>query len=139
MAISHQGIPTLESVILPYTLIWNPLAQFQNFFANGVQCPRADCVSKVHFYQWNAGQNDGHYPRLLHEISRVVILLPAVYKCDNGHELLSTDPYILRQFPEGEYIPFILFHRSGITREFARSTIGLALYSNQAFHVMAKI
>lgn len=94
-------------------------------FANGVQCP--DCVSKLQVSRWNVGRSEGHCPRLLHNINYVIILLPAVYECDNKHEVVSTDPYILRQFPEEEYIPFILFHRSGITREFARCTIGLAL------------
>ena len=51
----------------------------------------------------------------------MVLLLPAVYGCENGHAVLYTDPYILKQFPEEEFIPFILFHRSGIMREFASS------------------
>ena len=127
MTASCQGASTLESIILPYTLIWNPLEQFHTFFENGLRCPRDDCISKVHLYRWNAGQNGGHCPRLLHEIRCVILLVPAVYKCDNGHELLSTDPYILGKFPEGEYIPFILFHRSGITREFGRTIISLTL------------
>ncbi len=113
--------------ILPYTLIWNPLTQFQPFFRDGVQCPKVSCGSKLHLGRWNVGHSDGHCPRFLHELNHIVILLPALYRCDNDHELLSTDPYILRQLPEEEYIPFSLFHRSGVTREFARTIIGLCI------------
>ena len=57
----------------------------------------------------------------------MVLLVPALYACDNGHQTLATDPYILQQFPEAEHIPFILFHRSGVTREFARVILGLSI------------
>ena len=54
-----------------------------------------------------------------------MLLVPAVYICTNGHELTSTDAHVLKQFPEQEHIPFILLHRSGITRELARAIISL--------------
>ena len=57
--------------------------------------------------RWNIGHCDGHCPTLLHDLNHMVLLLPAVYECDNGHKPLSTDPYILGQFPEKEYIYFI--------------------------------
>ena len=47
--------------------------------------------------------------------------------CGNGHETISTDPYILTLIPEQEYIPFILFHRCGVTRQFARAIIALGV------------
>jgi hypothetical protein len=55
------------------------------------------------------------------------VLVPAIYLCGNGHEVLATDPRILVLFPEEEYIPFILFHRSGVTRSFARMIITLTI------------
>ena len=121
------AVPNLESIVLPYVLIWNPLEQFHLFFTNGMQCPKADCVAKVHLCRWNIGHSEGHCPRLIHDINYLLILVPEVYECDNKHEIVSTDPFILQQFPEEEYIPFILFHRIGITRDFTQTTIGLAL------------
>ena len=76
---------------------------------------------------WNTGRIDGHSPRLLHDVNNVVMLVPAIYVCGNGHEVLATDPRILLLFPEEEYIPFILFHRSGVMRTFARMVITLII------------
>ena len=96
----------IETYIFPYTLIWDPLAQFRIFFKTGLQCSKSACKSKVHLVRWNVGRSDGHSPRLLHDMNHVVLLLPAVYGCDNGHEFLSTDPYILKQFPEEDHLSF---------------------------------
>lgn len=41
--------------------------------------------------------------------------------------IFHTDQYILKQFPEQEYIPFILLHCSGVTRVFARAIISLCI------------
>ena len=117
----------VETYSLPYTLIWDPLTQFHLFFKTGLECAKNDCKSRVHLLRWNVGHSDGRSPRLLHELNYIVLLLPAVYECDDGHEIVSTDPYILNQFPEEEFIPFILFHRSGITRNFARTLIALCI------------
>ena len=57
----------------------------------------------------------------------MVLLVSAVNACDNGHEILATDPYILQMFPEEEHIPFILFHCCGITRELARVILSLTI------------
>ena len=127
MMTSSQSASDAEMYILPHTLIWNPLVQFQPFFKGDVKCPNVDCGNKIYFVRWNIGHSDGHSPRLLHDLHHMVLLLPAVYGCQNGHEVLSTDPYILMQFTEEEYIPFILFHRSGVTREFVRTIIALCI------------
>ena len=55
------------------------------------------------------------------------MLVPAIYVCGNAHEVLETDPRILLLFPVEEYIPFILFHRSGVMRTFARMVITLTI------------
>ena len=94
-----------------------------------MECPDLNCRSTLHLVRWNFGRSasGGHCPRLLHDISNVVVLLPAVYGCDNGHEILATNPCVLEQFREEEYIPFILFHRSGVTRQLARALIALCV------------
>ena len=114
----------MPSLALPYTLIWCPLTQFPIFFQGSTQCPKVNCTKAIHLHQWNTGHSDGHHPRLLHDLNYMVLLVPALYACDNGHQTLATDPYILQQFPEAEHIPF---NRSGVTREFARVILGLSI------------
>ena len=118
---------SIEAYLLPHVLIWNPLLQFPTFFSQGVQCPKAGCKRYIQFSQWNTGRSISHGPRLPHETNYIVLLVPAVYLCPDGRELISTDPHILKQFPEQEHIPFILFHRSGVTRVFARAIISLSI------------
>lgn len=122
-----QMVSNVEEYLLPYTLIWNPLVQFQTFFGSSVQCLRVGCNNHIRLVRWNVGCSDGHCPRVLHDLNHMVLLVPAVYGCDNGHEVMSTDPCILKQFSEEEFIPFILFHRSGVMREFARTIIALCI------------
>ena len=89
-------------------------------------CPIDDCTSHTNLYRWNTGRSDGYVPRLIHDVPNIVVLVPAIYVCGNGHEVLATDPRILSLFPE-EYIPFILFYRSGVMRSFARMVITLTI------------
>ena len=70
-----------------------------------VQCPKMNCKSNIKLLRWNSGHSDGHCPRLLHDVTHMVVLVPAIYVCDNGHEILSTNPYILKKITEGENIP----------------------------------
>ena len=100
MGLPSQAASNIEAYLLPYILIWNPLVQFQTFFGSSVQCSRMDCKNKIHLVRWNVGCSDGHCPRLLHDLNHMILLVPAVYGCDSGHEVLSTDPYILKQFSE---------------------------------------
>ena len=118
----------IEAYLLPHVIIWNPLIQFQSFFKGNVpRCPKYGCKECISFSRWNLGQSCGRGPRLLHELHHIILLLPAVYVCGNGHETISTDLYILTLIPEQEYIPFILFHRCGVTRQFARAIIALGV------------
>ena len=84
------------------------------------------CGQQLSIFRWNTGSSAGHCPRIIHDIQHVTLLVAAVYKCENGHETLSTDPHILDLFLEQEHVPFILFHRSGVTRAFCRMVIELA-------------
>lgn len=118
---------SVEACLLPHILIWNPLQQFKVFFSHGLQCPQIECRRYVQFHRWNMGQSISHGPRLLHDMNNMVLLVPAVYICTNGHEVISTDPHVLHYFIQQEFIPFILFHRSGITRELARAVISLSI------------
>ena len=120
---------SVYQVCLPTVLLWHPLQLLQQLLLSNAweACPIDNCGSKMTLSRWNTGRIDGHLPRLIHDINNVVVLVPAIYKCGNGHEVLATDPRIFLLFPEEEYIPFILFHRSGVMRAFARMVITLTI------------
>ena len=63
-------------------------------------------------------------PRVVHDVHSVVILVSCQYKCSNGHSILTTDSRILALISD-EHILFILLHRVGFTKLFARKVIGL--------------
>ena len=52
--------------------------------------------------QWNVDR-----PRLLHASAHTVFLVGAVYVCEYGHQILSTDPRILMLIPD-HLIPVLL-------------------------------
>ena len=121
----------MHQVCLPTVLLWHPLQLLRQLFVPSNEnvwktCPVDDCASHTTLCRWNTGRVDGHSPRLLHDSNNIVVLVPAIYACGNGHEVLATYPRIFLLFPE-EYIPFILFHRSGVMRTFARMLISLTI------------
>ncbi len=65
--------------------------------------------------------------RIIHDMEFTILLVSSTYECSLGHHLLATDPGLLVQLPEQEYVPFILFHRSGVTRRYARFVINLTV------------
>lgn len=46
-----------------------------------------------------------------------VLLVSRVYLCTAGHQTIAHDPAILSQVGHTFLIPFVLFHRSGVTRD----------------------
>lgn len=119
----------LANLIFPHVLLWNPLVQFQCIITERLPCPRDHCKGTliVQAARWNIGSNAGNCPRIIHDTEHMVLLVPAVYACSCGHEVLATDPRLLLCLPEQEYVPFILFHRSGVMRNFARLIITLTV------------
>ena len=67
--------------------------------------------------QWNVDR-----PRLLHASAHTVFLVGAVYVCEYGHQILSTDPRILMLIPD-HLIPFVLLHRTGFLKDFLQTVI----------------
>ena len=118
---------SVAAVLLPHVVLWDPIAQFPMFFQHEVVCPTAGCTQTLSLCRWNSGSSAGHCPRFLHDMEHITLLVPAVYQCKQGHQTVSTDPRILMYFKEQEHIPFILLHRSGMTRDFARTVIHLAI------------
>ena len=57
----------------------------------------------------HTGSSASTQPRLIHELDNVVLLISAIYTCENGHRLLTHDHSALKQFPSKCLIPFV-FH-----------------------------
>ena len=66
---------------------------------------------------WNVDR-----PRLLHASAHTVFLVGAVYVCEYGHQILSTDPRILMLIPD-HLIPFVLLHRTAFLKDFLQTVI----------------
>ena len=93
------------------------------FPPGSIKCP--SCGSSTHQSYWNDGSSASKQPRLIHDMDNVVLLVSAVYRCENGHKLLAHDDSILKCFPLKSMIPFILLSRTGFTRQFVNACTSL--------------
>lgn len=105
-----------EDFLLPSVILWNPLLSYTHIFPPGsIKC--FDCGKMMHGGYWNDGSSAARQPRTLQGIGNVVLLVSAVYVCDNRHRLLAHDKIVLDKFPTSSMIPFLLLHRTGFTRD----------------------
>ncbi len=102
-------------------MLWNPLLQF-----GPVTCLYDECSSVLHTTSWKCGQTGSLQPRLIHELDYVVLLVSAVWSCDNNHYISSTDPRIIDLVHKKYgFQPFILLHKTGFTTSFVLTVIEL--------------
>lgn len=120
--LGESAIIALEDLILPYVILWDPLHQYSTHFQDGLQCN--NCSGVLMKECWKQGQSAGNEPRLIHGVEHTIIVVSAVYHCQNGHTTSATSPSIL-QMVDINYLPFILFHRTGFTKMLVRSIIQL--------------
>ena len=66
---------------------------------------------------WNDGSSASMQPRLVHDMDNVVLLVSAVYICENRHKLLAHDESVLKCFPSCCMIPFVLLSQTGFTSQ----------------------
>ena len=105
----HVGDP--EAYRIPPVILWNPLVQTQCDLA----CPY--CHSSLRTWRWNDGTSPYWMPRSIFSVQERVLLVSCVYLCGN-HQVITHDPNLLKSVREaGIRIPFILFHKSGMTEE----------------------
>ena len=57
--------------------------------------------------------------------TNIVILVSAVYVCENQHTILAHDEAILSCYPTQAAIPFVLLHRTGFTTDFVQMCTSL--------------
>lgn len=104
---------------LPEVIIWDPLCQFPALFMNKIPptCTEKDCRLLMKHVVWQDGSSRRYYPRCIYGSRGCVVLVCQIYRCARGHFMTSCDPRILQHFTRKEVIPFILLHKSGVTRE----------------------
>ena len=101
-------------------MLWDPVLQF----GNEIRCPERACGVSLNTKNWKWGQSTGSQPRLLHDLDYTVLLVSVVWSCENNHEVLSTDPRILKIVSDKYgFMPFILLHKIGFTRAFIYTMI----------------
>ena len=101
-----------EAYRIPPVILWNPLVQTQCDLA----CPY--CQSSLRTWRWNDGTSPHSMPRSIFSVHERVLLVSCVYLCGNHHQVIAHDPELLKSVREaGIRIRFILFHKSGMTKE----------------------
>lgn len=68
------------------------------------------CGSKTQLSHWNDGSSVSTQPRILHDTHNIVLLVSAVYVCENSHKLLAHDEVILKHFPTYRMVPWTCAH-----------------------------
>lgn len=109
--------------MLPYVLLWDPLRQL-NVFTQRQTCLDENCRSILQFHSWRIGTSEGNKPRIIHASENTVLLVSAVYSCENGHIILGSDARIIKIIPS-QFVPFILLHKIGFTKQFMSTVIHL--------------
>ena len=57
-------------------------------------------------------------PRTIHNVNDVVLLVSAIYACEDGHRILAHDARVLKMITSPSLVPFVLLHQTGFTKEF---------------------
>ena len=89
-------------------------------FFNPNLCPICNEDGKVISLKpigWKDGRLRRQMPRQIYGMSGRVLLISRVYRCSFGHELSDHDPAILAMINSQGRIPFLLSHKTGVTRE----------------------
>ena len=84
------------------------------------------CGLPVSKSAWTDGATADTQPRSLYGIDGTVLLVSVIYTCDAHHRTLAHDATILGSFPSQNIIPFVLFHRTGFTRQLVTLCMSLA-------------
>lgn len=102
-----------EAYMTPPVILWNPLVQRDCDLA----CPY--CQSSLCVWRWNDGTTSHTMPCTTFSIQQQVLLVSCAYLCSGTHhQVLAHDRELLKTIREtGIRIPFILFYKSGMTKE----------------------
>lgn len=112
-----DGQERIENLFLPGIIIWDPL--FQHFHGN-LLCSKCGQILKPR--SWKDGRDWKHNSSttVRADIECPFLLVSRVYACKNDHRTVGHDPVILKELKSEALIPFLLLHKSGITRPLYR-------------------
>jgi len=127
----------IESFCIPSIILWNPHLIHNKILLPGTL--KCHCGQALNMNHWNDGTTEGKKPRILHAMKNVVYLVSAVYTCNNHHEVLAHDERLLKQLPTRLIVPFLLFHRTGITRCLADMIIALTIKGLNFYNIESLI
>ena len=109
---------TPEEHIVDDVIIWDPLTASSNL---ALWCPFcAECSGlnrPLKATRWKDGKTTCDQPRRLYGLTNSALLVSRVYVCDQRHQIIAHDPAVLSQVQGVFFIPFLVFHKVGITRE----------------------
>ena len=101
---------------VPDILIWDPVTQHK-ITLTCPHCLHSSNGNSLYATRWKDGKASYDEPRKLFCIQREVLLVSRVYRCKSGHQILAHDPWILKTISSSTHVPFVLFHKSGVTRD----------------------
>ena len=115
--INHYSFNSI--FFLPEVIVWDPISQFPALLVNSQLrlCIEPKCNQEMKFVAWQDGSSQRYNPRCVNGVRGCVVLVCKINGCKYGHSITSCDPHLLKYFQPREKIPFILLHKSGITRE----------------------
>ena len=101
----------------PDLIIWDPLV---TGLLESLWCP--NCIDNgqnevLKPTRWKDGKTACDQPRRLYGLSNDALLVSRVYVCCKGHQIIAHDPFVIGQLRNSAMVPFILFHKAGITKE----------------------
>ena len=110
------------SCFLPDIIVWDPFHQFQHEIGSLQECHcfEQSCTLPLTCMRWLDASKPRYMPRSVYGLNGVVLIVAQILHCRNGHQVTTCDARILNKFSDRAYLPFILFHRSGLTRELSQ-------------------
>ena len=99
-------------------MIWDPLTTSSNL---ALWCPFcAECSGlnrPLKAPRWKDGKTTCDQPQQLYGLTNTALLVSRVYVCDQRYQIVAHDSAVLSQVQVVFFIPFLLFHKVGITTE----------------------
>ena len=92
-------------------------SDLHHIFENqSLECPHETCTKKSVLKGWNDGHAAHRMPHTIHDVNDV-LLVSAIYACEDGHRILAHDARVLKMITSPSLVPFVLLHQTGFTKD----------------------
>ena len=112
--VAKHGL-TAADYIQKDVIVWDPLILYPHLVLKCPSCIDESQILKPH--GWKDGKDSYNSPRTLQDVKKEVFLVSRVYRCNKFHSVIAHDAAITEQVRHVAEMPFLLFHKTGITRE----------------------